>query len=79
MGLHLKSTRPLSPITEISTGSTAIEKNINENLPGKEKKIYFEELSEQNPLLLFGLSLFCCMAILKGLVLLINYNLTISN
>ena len=36
MGLHLKSTRPLSSITEMSTGSTAIEKNINENLQEKE-------------------------------------------
>ena len=73
MGLHLKSTRPLSPITEISTGSTAIEKNINENLPEKENEISFNEFSQQNPLLIFALSVFCGMAILKGLVLLINY------
>ena len=73
MGLHLKSTRPLSPITEISTGSTAIEKNINENLQEKENEISFHEFAQQNLLLLFFLFVFCGMAILKGLVLLINY------
>ena len=73
MGLHLKSTRPLSSITEMSTGSTAIEKNINENLQEKGNEISFDEFSRQNPLLLFGISLFSGMAILKGLVLLINY------
>ena len=73
MGLHLKSTRTLSSITEMSTGSTAIEKNINENLPEKENEISFNEFSQQNPLLIFALSVFCGMAILKGLVLLINY------
>ena len=73
MGLRLKSTRTLSSITEMSTGSTAIEKNINENLQEKENEISFDEFSRQNPLLLFGISLFCGMAILKGLVLLINY------
>jgi len=65
IGLHLKSTRTLSSITEMSTGSTAIEKNINENLPEKENEISFNEFSQQNPLLIFALSVFCGMAILK--------------
>jgi len=57
MGLHLKSTRPLSSITEMSTGSTAIEKNINENLQEKENEIPYH--------LLVGLLFFCGMAILN--------------
>lgn len=62
----------------MSTGSAAIDKNIIENLPEKENEISFDEFSQQNPLLLFGLSLFCGMAILKGLALLINYIYTFS-
>ena len=73
MGLHLKSTRTLSSITEMSTGSTAIEKNINENLQEKENEISFYEFAQQNRLLLYFLYVFCAMAIFKGLVLLINY------
>jgi len=65
IGLHIKSTRPLSSITEMTTSSTAIEKNVNENLPKKENEISFDEFSQQNPLLIFGISLFCAMAILK--------------
>ena len=34
----------------MSTGSTAIEKNINENLQEKENEISFDEFSRQNPL-----------------------------